>query len=185
MQESEAAFSLQAGAIRFGLLPIAHVGAKTIDHLYELQQKQPFENLFDFCVRTDPRICSKRATENLIKAGALDFFGHDRAVLLRTLDHALGFAEKVRAFQEESAGMFTIKPEVPDHEQAEPLTALERLDYEQEVLGFYLSGHPIEPYSQQLKSYSRLPLELALEQRRRVRIAGLLVSTKQIKTKKR
>lgn len=81
--------------------------------------------------------------------------------------------------------MFTIKPEVPDHEQAEPLTALERLDYEQEVLGFYLSGHPIEPYSQQLKSYSRLPLELALEQRRRVRIAGLLVSTKQIKTKKK
>ncbi|GAF64334.1 DNA polymerase III, alpha subunit [Bacillus sp. TS-2] len=186
LEKSGAYFTVEERhIIRTGYLPIDHIGLQAAKELLVLKQQETPKSLFEFCVKVNLKIINRRMIENLIKAGALDFFEEERATMLATIDEALEYAERVREFEEESAGLFTISLERPNYIWQEPLSDLEKLEYEFEVFGFYLSGHPIEKYETVLESFKRTTIEQALKEKRNLcRIAVLVVNIKQIKTKK-
>jgi DNA polymerase-3 subunit alpha len=147
--------------VRFGLGAIRNVGRGAIDSLIDARNAGPFASLYDLCSRVDLRVCNKRVFEALIAAGACDGLGGHRAQLLAALDHAINEAS---LRQEEAAkGQVSLfgdllagdADDTPGSNQAgapPPLPSVpvwsesERLTREKELLGFYISGHPLEPY---------------------------------------
>ncbi|MFC0473269.1 DNA polymerase III subunit alpha [Halalkalibacter kiskunsagensis] len=184
ISKSHILFSIENEAIRFGLLPIAHVGFRAAKLIVQEREEKRFTDLFSFAVRIDQKIVNKKAVENLIKAGAMDEFHPERATLLYSVEEALRFAAEVNSFQDETEGLFTLDIQAPDYKEIEPLSIQEKLDYEKEALGFYLSGHPIEMYKPMLDANGRLPVQKAKETKGNVRVAGLLSQVRRIKTKK-
>nr|WP_231686831.1 hypothetical protein [Bacillus sp. JCM 19034] len=152
---------MEEQAIRFGLLPISNVGMQAVKAILKGRIEKTILDLFQLVVQLYPEL-SKKALESLIKAGACDHFGEDRATLLATVDDAIEFAQKIKEFQEETAGLFKLDLEAPDYQKVEPYTDYERLEFEKEVLGFYLSGHPLERYEQTLRSKGRITIREAL-----------------------
>jgi DNA polymerase-3 subunit alpha len=137
--------------IRFGLGAVRNVGSGAIESIIAGREDGPFNDLFDFVRRIDVRLCNKRVLESLVAAGACDSLDGDRAQLVAALDHALGEAqlaqEDAAAGQESLFGdggsAVPIKktlPEVPVWPEHE------RLAREKEILGFFISGHPLEVY---------------------------------------
>ncbi|MGN7309813.1 DNA polymerase III subunit alpha [Alkalicoccobacillus gibsonii] len=177
-------FTYDEKGIRFGLLSIEHVGVKAVQELVRERTLKPFEHLFDLCTRLHPQIVSKRAVESLIKAGVFDEWGLERSTLLRSLDEAVEYGESVREFQAETEGLFTLNPDLPDYLEAEPLLPTEKLMYEKQALGFYLSGHPVTEFKRVLSQYRRVTIEQAFTEKGKVRIAGLVEDVRRITTKK-
>src|SRR6476661_5423609 len=142
--------------IRFGLGAIRNVGRGAIDSLLAARADGPFASLYDLCSRVDLRVCNKRVFEALIATGACDGLGGHRAQLIAALDHAINEAS---LRQDEAAkGQVSLFGDFADDtSQAEPApppslpatttwSESERLQREKELLGFYISGHPLEPF---------------------------------------
>jgi DNA polymerase-3 subunit alpha len=142
--------------IRFGLGAIRNVGRTAIDSMLEARNEKPFTSVFDLCERVDLRICNKRVFEALIHSGALDGLGGHRAQHAAVLDAAMQEASLKQA--ERTSGQVSLFGDVSQDETARhnlPMTLLpnlpvmtdaERLTKEKEILGFYISGHPLEPF---------------------------------------
>ncbi|MFL5468657.1 MAG: DNA polymerase III subunit alpha [Gemmatimonadaceae bacterium] len=141
--------------IRFGLGGIRNVGRTAIDSILNAREKDgPFRSLFDLCERIDLRVCNKRVLEALAHAGALDSLGGHRAQLAAALDLAIREASlRQEDIATGQASLFAASSD-PD-EKAEtphvlsnvpPWTESERLAKEKEILGFYISGHPLERF---------------------------------------
>ncbi|KHF41057.1 DNA polymerase III subunit alpha [Halalkalibacter okhensis] len=182
--KSHVLFTIEGEGIRFGLLPVAHVGFPAAKWIVDARKKEPFKDLFHFAVQMDHKIVNKKAVENLIKAGAMDDFDSNRATLLFSVEDAWKFADEVNSFQDETEGLFTLDIQAPDYNEMEPLVIQEKLDYEKEALGFYLSGHPIEQYKSKLSHLGRRTLQEASKRKDTIRVAGLLTQVRRIKTKK-
>lgn len=148
-----------SNAIRFGLAGIKSLGDAAVDEIISMREKDgPFQNLTDFCNRVSMRLVNKRALENLIRSGAMDSFGIKRSQLLAVMDRAV---EQGVAFQKDQAsgqiGLFDeettleateIKlPEIP--EMPKPIL----LQNEKELLGFYVTDHPLSDYRKLLERY--------------------------------
>jgi DNA polymerase III subunit alpha len=148
--------------LRFGLGAIRNVGRTGIDSIIEARKKGPFTSLFDFCERIDLRLCNKRVLDALIFSGALDSLGGHRAQLAAALDTAIREAslnqeEAVsgqgslfgqssaagEAAGADGAARAHARPALPN---LAPWSESERLTKEKEILGFYTSGHPLEPF---------------------------------------
>jgi DNA polymerase-3 subunit alpha len=144
--------------IRFGLGAVRNVGRGAVESLLNARKTGAFVSLHDMCARVDLRVCNKRVFEALIAAGACDSLGGHRAQLLAALDHAINEAS---LHQEETArGQVSLFGDmlasasdsgVPNaREKTLPNIAewseSERLQREKELLGFYISGHPLEPF---------------------------------------
>lgn len=181
--KSDVLFTLEDGSIRFGLLPIARVNAQAIDVLKSVRSEEN-SNLFSFYERVQSTAINQKVLESLIKAGALDEWNQPRSVLLANLDKAKAFADQVMEFKESAGDLFTIKPATPNYIAVEPSTRREELEWEKEVLGFYLTGHPIENEQERLASFGRTKLAESRPSRKRVRIAALISDVKKISTKK-
>jgi DNA polymerase-3 subunit alpha len=137
--------------IRFGLGAVRNVGSGAIESVIAARSDGPFTSIFDFVGRIDVRLCNTRVLESLVAAGACDSLGGDRARLVAALDHALGEAqlaqEDAAAGQESLFGdtpatlpVRQVLPDVPawlEHE---------RLAREKDILGFFISGHPLEAH---------------------------------------
>ena len=141
--------------IRFGLGAIRNVGRSAIDSILAARGDAPFGSLPDLCSRIDLRLCNKRVLEALIAAGALDQLGGHRAQLMAALDAALQEASLRQAELASGQGSLFGGDDAPGAAVPEsprplpnvaPLTESERLKREKEILGFYISGHPLEPY---------------------------------------
>ena len=144
--------------MRFGLGAIRNVGRGAIDSILTARQEKPFESLYDLAERVDLRLCNKRVFEALIHSGALDSLPGHRAQLLAVLDTAI--QEASLKAEEREAGQASLfgglvemaegDGRVADRNQLlpnlAPLTESERLTREKEILGFYISGHPLEPF---------------------------------------
>jgi len=142
--------------IRFGLGAVRNVGRSAIDSILAARRDGPFTTIFDLCERVDLRLCNKRVFEALIASGALDNLGGHRAQYWAVLDSALQEASLKQ--QEKAAGQVSLfgGPELDDGANnglatrvlpnLAPLSDSERLTKEKEILGFYISGHPLEPY---------------------------------------
>lgn len=144
--------------IRFGLGAIRGVGQSAIESILEGRSAGPYGSLFDFCTRVDLRLNNKRVIECLIQAGALDDLG-ERAALLAGLEAALAEAQLRQREREtgqaslfgEASGAQRPEPTLP---AAEPMPESDRLKREKEVLGFYISGHPLERYRELVELFA-------------------------------
>jgi DNA polymerase-3 subunit alpha len=148
------------GRMRFGLGAIRNVGRGAIDSILSARRERPFENLFDLAERVDLRLCNKRVFEALIHSGALDGLSGHRAQHLAVLDTAIQEASLKAAEREAGQASLFGGPEPgtvdggsgtsdkngPLLPNLAPLSESERLTKEKEILGFYISGHPLEPF---------------------------------------
>jgi DNA polymerase-3 subunit alpha len=160
---SDADFTPHGDKIRFGLTAIKNVGRNAIDSILAAREElakegKSFAGFQEFCEKIDLRLLNKRVIESLVKAGALDSFGR-RAQLLAAVDKMMERAQKTqRDLEAGQAGLFGIfsapagdakhddLPNVPDMEESQRLAA------EKEVLGFFVSGHPLDKYAEKLRN---------------------------------
>ena len=194
VNESEGAFSVTDGKVRFGLTAIKGVGEGPIGAILEEREANgPFVSFFEFCERVDLRRVNKRVLEALIKGGAFDFTGHNRNQLTMAMEEAAEHGSRVQKekndpqlslFGDASGGAARINvPVMPD---VDDWDEKHRLNQEKEVLGFFMSGHPLHRYEDVLKSYATLTglnLENAVEGMP-VRFGGMVTACKVIRTKK-
>ncbi|GAB4398597.1 MAG: DNA polymerase III subunit alpha [Microscillaceae bacterium] len=191
INESEAAFTVNLqGQIRFGLAAIKGTGDAAISAIIEERSKGGrFLDIYDFTRRIDLRTVNKKSFESLAYAGAFDGFGIDRAQYFATVDNHDNFIEKLikygNAFKKEketaSVSLFggNTAQEIarPLPPQSKPWTRLEKLTHEKFVVGFYISGHPLEQYRGALRTLKVCSLDaLAPYERQGVKIAGIVTA---------
>jgi DNA polymerase-3 subunit alpha len=164
---SDANFTPHEQAIRFGLAAVKNVGGNAIESIVAARKKlgRPFRSLYEFCEEVDLRLLNKRVLESLIKSGAMDCFGR-RAQVMQALDKAIERAQKSQRDAESGQhGLFGIfadeqqelandvLPNTPDWDEQVRLAA------EKEVLGFFITGHPLEKYKDKLADLNALSIE--------------------------
>ncbi|KJG21412.1 DNA polymerase III subunit alpha [Photobacterium iliopiscarium] len=181
------------GAVVYGIGAVKGVGEGPIENIISAREKDGhFKDLFDFCARIDTKRVNKRVLEKLIKSGALDRLGPNRAAMLATLDDAIKAASqhhKAQASgQEDLFGVLTEAPEEVEHAYANIAEAPESvwLEGERETLGLYLTGHPINAYISELKHYTTWRLKDAQQTGRDkvASVAGLVIAARMMTTKR-
>ncbi len=182
------------GAIRYGLAAIKNVGEPAmVAAIGERDRGGVFASLEDFCGRVDARKISKKAIECLVKCGAFDFAKIERAQLFAEIEGAMAAAAS--AHRDKAAGqvsMFDVfetapkKPAKAGAPTVEPWPLTEKLGYEKELLGFYVTGHPLDEYRSLLEGGKFVPIAMlsAQEDKSIVSIAGALASVEKKFTKK-
>ena len=185
INESEVEFTpVGEGVIRFGLAAIKHVGRAAVEAILEARRTGPFTGFFDFCSRVDPERVNRETVECLIKAGAFDRFGPSRKGLLSLVDEGLRLAQLARkeraSGQRSFFGVEELVPKLPVREDEFPQGEL--LKFERELLGLYISGHPLDEHEARLKAAGVIPLAQAEEARGRFRVAGRVKASKVIST---
>ncbi|MGE5455370.1 MAG: DNA polymerase III subunit alpha [Methylocystaceae bacterium] len=151
---SQESFAVSNGAIRFGLGAIKNLGVAAVRSIMEARLAGSFASLFDFCSRVDARQLNKRSLENLVLGGAFDSLGMARKELLQILDPCVEMAGGMReALSNEQDSLFGL--ELQAQEEPQPrfkgeFDLEEKLRREKEVLGFYISGNPLDQYKQLL-----------------------------------
>ena len=184
--------------IRFGLAAIKNVGANAINSVLEAREENGrFQSIFEFCEHVDLRVVNKRVIESLVKAGALDSLGQRRSQLFGVIDNAIETGQKSQRDRESGQqGLFGLggtvlhdslehpaSPALPDvPEWPESLL----LSYEKETLGFYITGHPLAKFAQDLKDFSTANTESVseVESGAEISIGGIVSSLRHMKTKK-
>lgn len=157
---SEAYFSVKGDKILFGLDGIQNVGEGAVRSIIEARkQGGPFKSLSDFVERADNRGLNSRACESLIRCGALDSLGTNRSQLLAALPEALGDAQSIR--NERASGQLNLfggeeTPETIVYPDLPDMDPKEKIEWERKLLGFYVSGHPLDSYKEQLKACTPL-----------------------------
>jgi DNA polymerase-3 subunit alpha len=156
-------FTIENDAIRFGLAAIKNVGVSAVESIVKEREKEPYVSIFDFCSRVDTRLVNKRALEGLILAGAFDQLHKHRSQLFNSVDIALSYGQKKQeTFRIGQTSIFDLAAGNgnTDHEpkllKVQFWSRPERLRREREVLGFYISGHPLSDYDLQVRSFSNI-----------------------------
>ncbi|QDB99327.1 DNA polymerase III subunit alpha [Mesorhizobium sp. 8] len=151
VQTSFRDFEVAENRIFYSLAAIKGVGDAAVHHIVERRGDKPFKSLADFCERIDPKIVGKRVFESLTMAGALDCFGHDRAAMMAGVDRMMGLA--ALAHENAVLGQADIfgaslgaQSQALALPAAEPWLPADRLHREFQVVGFYLSAHPLDEY---------------------------------------
>jgi len=180
--------------IRFGLSAVKNVGQTAIDAIIQGRiQRDRFKSFYDLTENVDLRVVNRKVLESLIKCGAFDSTGLHRSQLFAVLDKALSVAGEVQkdresgqlsffdSFDNDSALKHTKEvPSIPEWPESE------RLLYEKEMLGFYVTGHPLERYRKELQSYSTASTGALLRRRdgEEIVIGGLVNKLKFTQTKR-
>ncbi len=185
---------LHLGAIRYGLAAIKNVGESAMESaMSERARGGPFAGIEDFCARVDGKRISKKAIECLVKSGAFDEFGADRATMFAGIEGAMAAAAS--AHRDRAAGqvslfgdMGTVAKSAPARNVAlvPPWSLTEKLGFEKELLGFYVTGHPLDEYRSALENPKFVPIaRLAVQENKStVTVAGQLASVERRFTKK-
>lgn len=179
--------------IRYGLLAVKNIGAGAIDSIVEQRQKEGvFKSIFDFCHRVDLRLNNRKVLESLIKSGSMDSFRAKRAQLMAVLDRALDAG--LKAQREHVTGQFSFFGDSADggfvHEESLPdlpeWSQAQILSNEKSLLGFYLSGHPLERYRAEIEEFADFTTASLKNARdnQEVRMIGLIQAVKLTTTKK-
>ncbi|WP_276892053.1 DNA polymerase III subunit alpha [Dialister micraerophilus] len=157
INKSQAYFSVKGENIIFGLSGIQNVGENAVNHIIESRNKKgDFKNLIDLLERIDSKILNSRACESLIKCGALDCFGYDRSQLLAVLDDAINIAASGRFDRDAGQQNLFAESEIIreiDYPDIESMSKKEKLHWEKKLLGFYVSGHPLDEYSDMIEAF--------------------------------
>ncbi len=191
---SKMGFSVENGSIRYGLNAVKNVGRSIIEAIIEGRSERGYKGFFDFCETVNASELNKKAVESLIKAGAFDDLGHLRAQLLAIFEKTLDGIHAIKrksvegqysifnmAFTEiTSEEMGNKMPEIPE------LRAQTLLQFEKEMLGIYLTGHPLDQFKLALESLTTINLaelkesaaevETTLKDNMSITVGGLIVA---------
>jgi len=175
--------------IHFGLKAVKNVGHNIVQSIVEeRKQNGPFKSIADFIERVESKDLNKKSLESLIKCGALDGFG-ERNQLLASLEQMLSLArETQKAKQNGQVSLFTdqAKTTLPSLKMATATAASKKecLSWERELLGLYISEHPLKNYQQRLAKLALSCQKLSKEHiGRRVRIGGIINKIQKINTR--
>jgi DNA polymerase-3 subunit alpha len=187
---SDVFFTPSETGIRFGLAAIKNVGESAIA---SMSTQKPFKTLFDFCDRVDSRTVNKRVIESLIKAGAFDSVSPARSLLYNNIDRAMDWGQRKQREREIGqgglfGGMMSSGGDADEHvmDPAEEWNEALKLKHEKETLGFYITGHPLRKYTDQVKAYGNATTGTLAEKPSgfEVSIGGIVSSLRVARTKK-
>lgn len=192
INDSETVFAVRNKEIVFGLVAVKNVGEAAIDCIIEERQEGRFDSIFNFCERVDLRKVNKRVIESLMKCGAFDSTGVYRSRMLAVLEEALEYGQRVQKERTDpQMGLFDINGadqaiNLPPLPEIDEWDEKQRLVFEKESLGFYMSGHPLDRYKDMVEKFANTNTALLKERSDGdvVRIGGVVVNVKIIKTKK-
>ena len=193
VNESGMSFQVVDRMIRFGLGAVKNVGETAVEIiLLGRREKGPYTTIQDFCARIDSQKVNRRVVEQLIRCGAFDSLHPNRAQLMAGLDEVLDRAATVQ--KDRNSGQMNLfevlrskkkikppsLPDIPDWDSRM------RLQFEKESLGFYISGHPLDFYSEQIRSICTADTQSVREKREGVEVVlcGLFSIIKEITTKR-
>jgi DNA polymerase-3 subunit alpha len=192
---SQLAFTVEPAGVRFGLCAVKNVGEGAVLSILKVRdEKGPIESLFTLCEQVDQRLVNKRPIESLIKAGALDALAPGavasrRARLFAAVDRAVEHGSRQQRDREEghvslfgcdgdeTAGAIPLPA-------AAPWTEAQQLAFEKEALGFYMSGHPLERFSGDLKTFGAQRVGDLAQSMADVWVGGIVGGIRPLKTKK-
>jgi DNA polymerase-3 subunit alpha len=192
---SDANFTPYENAIRFGLAAVKNVGHNAIESIVAARKKLGrFNSFFEFAEAVDLRLLNKRVLESLIKSGAMDALG-TRAQLMAVVDRAIEGGQKAQRDAESGQhglfGVFTQDeapapeklPNVPDWDEHQRLSA------EKEILGFFITGHPLEKYANKLADFNALDTRAICDMKQgtgkdEISSGGVLTGLRVLKSKK-
>jgi DNA polymerase-3 subunit alpha len=193
---SDANFTPHGAAIRFGLAAVKNVGHNAIESIVAGRKESPYKSIFELCEKVDLRLLNKRVLESLIKSGAMDSLGR-RSQLMTVLDKAIDQAQKTQrdaesgqhglfgVFQEEETHNHNDRlPETPDWDEHQRLAA------EKEILGFFITGHPLEKYHDKLEDLRALSTSELMAMTKStgkdesITTAGIITNLRVVKSKK-
>jgi DNA polymerase III subunit alpha len=190
INESIMAFGAVEGKIRFGLGGIKGVGEAAIESIIEARNAGPFQSIFDFNERVDSRKVNKKVMEALVKAGAFDFEKRDRRQLYETIQRAMESGASTQRDKEVGqSNLFGLldagKPTgAIEYVKCEPWSEKEKLSFEKESIGFYVSGHPLDAYQKELKRYARPVIAVQrMRKDEKVTLAGVVAAMRERPTK--
>ena len=197
VNESQKNFAVVDGAIRFGMAAIKNVGEGAVDSVLAIRADSGrFTSFFDFCRRVDLHKVNKRMLEGLIKAGAFDSHGAKRSQLMAMLDQAIEdgaaaqreremgqtsiFGEALNGSGSPHAHVEPVLPNLPEWDQAQ------RLKYERELTGFYITAHPLARYEATIHALATATTAgiTELSDGKEVRLCGIIATVKSMLTKK-
>src|SRR6185436_12248119 len=195
VNESQVVFApaREGTVIRFGLAAIKGVGEVAVQNLLKARSEGGrFTTLMDMCERVDTRTVSRKVLEALIKSGACDCFGETRATLFAQIDRTLSRAASIAADRQRGQGSLFGMLQEKESPRVETMQKLpewpqhELLAYEKELLGFYVTGHPLTPYAPVLQKYTLANTAMLadLPNRSLTRIGGLIAAVQQGISKK-
>jgi DNA polymerase-3 subunit alpha len=194
---SDANFTPHGAAIRFGLAAVKNVGHNAIDSIVAGRKKLGrYCSVYEFCENVDLRLLNKRVLESLIKSGAMDSLGR-RAQLMAVLDKSMEHAQKAQRDAESGQhGLFGVFEQEETHANGKQLPDTpdwdehQRLASEKEILGFFITGHPLEKYRDKLADLHTLnTTEIAARKSstgkdENISTAGIITSIRVLKSKK-
>ena len=179
--------------ICYGLVAVKNIGSLAIESIVEKRKEGPYTSLFDICERVDLRLVNRKVLESLIKCGACDSFKLLRSQMMVLLDRALDTGGKTQ--RERAAGQFSFfdmegssgfqnqieeVPDIKEWPQAQVLA------FEKELLGFYISGHPLSRYEIEMKQFTDYSTKNLIKATdgQEVKMVGLMSTVKLTTTKK-
>jgi DNA polymerase III subunit alpha len=194
---SDANFTPHGSAIRFGLAAVKNVGGNAIESIVAARKELgQFRTVFEFCEKVDLRLLNKRVLESLIKSGAMDALGR-RAQLITVLDKAIERAQKTQRDAESGQhGLFGVFHQEKAHHQNDTLPEIPdwdehtRLANEKEILGFFITGHPLEKYREKLQDFQALStaelsgMKSSTGKDESVTTAGIITNLRVLKSKR-
>jgi DNA polymerase-3 subunit alpha len=188
VNESDVQFVVKPKGLRFGMSAIKNVGVSAVENIMQVRVKEGrFENLFDFCARVDLRLVNKKTLEALIEAGAFDEIDANRARLFTCVEKAIQFGQNSKSHSSKGQsslfeGSATVQKKelFPPLPAASPWTEAEKLAHEKSVLGFYVSGHPLNKYAVEINAFAtaRFGNPSAVISGSLVRAAGVVAALK-------
>jgi DNA polymerase-3 subunit alpha len=182
VNESDAEFTVteEGRAIRFGLAGVKNVGEGAVESILESRERgEPYRGLYDFCERVDKDRVNRRVVESLVRAGAFDFLKATRASMFEALQRALDRGQRMqrdRALGQASlfgAAETVTEPPLPEVEEWE---RTELLAGEKEMLGFFVTGHPLQEHLRPLEFFSQVSVGRIGQEHKgtRMRLGGLV-----------
>jgi len=194
INESDVLFkAVDKNTIRFGLLAIKNVGSGAAESLVEARKNGRFSSLEDLCKRVDLRLANRKVLESLIKCGAVDSFNMTRAQMFAALDIVMEGAsrqqkEKIKgqiSFFDHAFSQSGFKNTQDNLPQVKEWPEPQLLAFEKEMLGFYISGHPLARYAKQLERFSSSQIGRLTEHndQSEVKIVGFIAKIKQTTTR--
>jgi len=189
IQKSQRFFTVEQGNIRFSLSAIKGVPQPLLQKIIAIRKlkEEPFEDIFDLAVSLSALHFTRKVIEPLIKSGALDDFRKDRATLLATIDAAEKHASLVRPNEEEN-DLFATDSLIfgkPKYVEVHEIPAKMKLQFEKEVLGFYLADHPVALVRAKVNDINATTKSLSVVRPNTyIKLVGMVESIRQIRTKK-
>ena len=199
INESDVAFKVIGGKIRFGLVAVKNVGANAIDTIIKIRNSNDenggkFNSLFDFCQRVSSQKVTKRVIEALIKCGAFDSTGAKRSQMFEAIEEAMDHGQIIQ--KEKADAQMDLFGDIEDSDQSKlnmpVLPELKEWDdkkllmFEKEILGFYITGHPLNRFENIIKDFTNVD-SISINEGingQAVRIGGIISRVRSLRTKK-